>query len=232
MIENQTQLPSDEQHAVETFGPITKKPLRVYLSGPMTGIPDSNFPAFHRWAAKLRADGFEVVSPAEIQEAGTWELCLRADLRELCTCEAIALMPGWEGSRGAHLELHVAHRLGMKVMHLAEPAFDLVEHLQRQIEFSERTFGPGDRTAGVCDHIRKELIEVQDDAAAGQSTLAEWVDVIILAFDGAWRSGATAQQIVDAIVAKQTRNEGRRWPDWRTADPTKAIEHVRDEVSA
>ena len=165
-------------------------------------------------------------SPAEIQEAGIWELCLRLDLRELTTCDAIALMPGWEGSKGAHLELHVAHRLGMEVMHLTE-AFDLVAHLRRQAEFSERTFGPGQRTTGVVDHIRKELAEVQADADAGRPTLPEWVDVIILAFDGAWRSGATPEQIVDAIVAKQTKNEGRRWPDWRTADPTKAIEHDR-----
>ena len=39
---------------------------RVYLSGPMSGIKDSNFPAFLEWAARLRADGFEVVSPHEI----------------------------------------------------------------------------------------------------------------------------------------------------------------------
>ena len=205
---------------------------RVYLSGPMSGIADNNFPAFNEWATKLRTQGFDVVSPAEIQEAGTWELCLRADLRELCTCDAIALMPGWESSRGANLELHVAHRLGMEVMHLPLQ-FDLVAHLHRQIEFSERTFGPGDRTAGVCDHIRKELREVQDDAAAGRATLGEWVDVIILALDGAWRSGATPEQIASAIVAKQAKNEGRRWPDWRTVDQGKAIEHDRTgEVSA
>jgi hypothetical protein len=199
---------------------------RVYLSGPMSGIADNNFPAFHEWAARLRADGFDVVSPAEIQEAGTWELCLRADLRELCTCEAIALMPGWENSKGANLELHVAHRLGMEVIHLPLQ-FDLVKHLQRQMEFSARTYGPGDRTDGVCDHIRKELAEVQADAAVGAATLPELVDVIILGFDGAWRSGATPEQIVSAIVAKQTKNEGRRWPDWRTADRGKAIEHDR-----
>lgn len=199
---------------------------RVYLSGPMTGIPDNNFPAFHRWAATLRADGFYVISPAEIQEAGTWELCLRADLRELTTCDAIALMPGWEGSRGAHLELHVAHRLGMEVMHLPLQ-FDLLQHLRRQAEFSERTFGPGQRTAAVCDHITKELIEVQEAAASGKPVLPEWMDVVILALDGAWRSGATPEQIVAALVAKQTKNEGRRWPDWRTQDPTKAIEHDR-----
>ncbi len=105
--------------------------------------------------------------------------------------------------------------------------FDLVQHLHRQIEFSERTFGPGDRVAGVCDHICKELVEVQSDAAAGVPTLSEWVDVIILAFDGAWRSGATPEQIVAAIAAKQAKNEGRKWPDWRTAEAGKAIEHDR-----
>jgi hypothetical protein len=202
---------------------------RIYLSGPMTGIADNNFPAFHDWAAKLRDQGFDVVSPAEIQVAGTWELCLRADLRELCTCDAIALMPGWENSKGANLELHVAHRLGMEVMHLPLQ-FDLVSHLRRQIDFSARTFGPGDRTQGVIDHIRKELDEVQADFDAGRATLPEWVDVIILALDGAWRGGATPEQIVSAIVAKQSKNEARRWPDWRTADRGKAIEHVRDEL--
>lgn len=205
--------------------------MRIYLSGPMSGIEDNNFPEFHKWAAKLRADGHDVVSPAEIQEAGTWELCLRADLRELCTCEGIALMPGWENSRGANLELHVAHRLGMQVIHLPLQ-FDLVQHLRRQVAFSLKTFGPGARTEGVCDHIRKELIEVQDDAGAGLPVLSEWIDVIILGFDGAWRSGATPEQIVAALVAKQTKNEGRRWPDWRTQDPSKAIEHDRTADAA
>ena len=199
---------------------------RVYLSGPMTGIADNNFPAFHEWAARLRADGFDVVSPAELPEAETWELCLRKDMRELPTCDAIALMPGWERSKGAHLELHVAHRLGMEVMPLPLQ-FDLVAHLRRQAAFSERTFGPGDRTAGVIDHIRKELTEVQADADAGKPTLPEWIDVVILALDACWRTGATPEQIVQALVAKQTRNEGRRWPDWRTVPLGQAIEHDR-----
>lgn len=201
--------------------------MRVYLSGPMTGIPEHNFPAFRAHAAALRAQGYDVVSPAEIEEGDSWEKCLRLDIRELCTCDAIALMPGWEGSKGANLELHVAHRLGMQVMHLP-PVFDLAAHLGRQREFSLKTFGPGQRTAGVCDHIRKELVEVQEAADFGDATLPEWVDVIILAFDGALRTGATPEQIIEAIVAKQARNEARRWPDWRTAAPGKAIEHVRE----
>ena len=50
---------------------------------------------------------------------------------------------------------------------------------------------------------------------------------MILALDGAWRSGATPEQIDAAWQAKQAKNEARQWPDWRTSDPNKAIEHVR-----
>jgi hypothetical protein len=96
-------------------------------------------------------------------------------------------------------------------------------HLARQRAFSERTFGPGARTKGVVDHIRKELREIEADP----TDLGEWVDVVILALDGAWRAGHKPQRIIDAIVAKQTRNEARTWPDWRTADPNRAIEHDR-----
>jgi len=198
--------------------------MRVYLSGPMSGLPEHNFPAFHAHAQLLRAAGHDVVNPADLNPdpGKSWEECLRTDLRELCSCEAIALMPGWERSKGANLELHVAHRLGLEVIHLPLQ-FDLVAHLGRQAAFSERTFGPGRRVAGVCDHIRKELIEVEESGGA----LAEWVDVIILGLDGAWRSGATPDQVAAAIAEKQAKNEARRWPDWRTADPGKAIEHVR-----
>ncbi len=102
---------------------------------------------------------------------------------------------------------------------------DLVAHLYRQRDFSLRTFGPGLRSAGVVDHIRKELIEIE----AAPSDLAEWIDVVILAFDGAWRIGATPEQIVAALRAKQAKNEARSWPDWRKADPSKAIEHDRSQ---
>jgi hypothetical protein len=106
--------------------------------------------------------------------------------------------------------------------------FDLVAHLMRQRAFSEKTFGPGARTAGVLDHIRKELREIE----ANPADIEEWVDVIILAFDGAWRAGWEPHDIVKAIVAKQTKNEARTWPDWRTADPNKAIEHDRSGEAA
>lgn len=96
-------------------------------------------------------------------------------------------------------------------------------HLAHQREWSEATFGPGRRTLGVLDHIRKELAEIED----APDDVEEWVDVIILAFDGALRAGWNPQEIIDAIKAKQDKNERRSWPDWRSAPPDTAIEHVR-----
>lgn len=101
--------------------------------------------------------------------------------------------------------------------------FDLAAHLRRQFEFSQRTFGPGPRVKMVTDHIAKELIEVIDS----NGDLEEWVDLILLSLDGALRTGAPAEQIIHAIVAKQTTNEGRVWPDWRSEPADQAIEHVR-----
>ena len=77
--------------------------------------------------------------------------------------------------------------------------------------------------AGVVDHIRKELREIE----AEPGDLKEWIDVAILALDGAWRSGASPAEILAALVAKQDKNEARTWPGWRGADPDKAIEHDR-----
>lgn len=93
---------------------------RIYLSGPMTGLPDLNFPAFHAAAAALRAKGCDVVNPAEINIDGekTWHACMRADIKALCDCDEIAMLPGWENSNGAHVELNLAHRLGMRVVML------------------------------------------------------------------------------------------------------------------
>lgn len=111
---------------------------------------------------------------------------------------------------------------------------DLQQHLLRQMAFSHATFGPGTRTKGVVDHIRKEL----DEVLAGNGDSYEWVDVVILALDGLTRQLAyctgtrgdperVAEIACDMILGKQQRNEARDWPDWRTQSADKAIEHVR-----
>lgn len=100
---------------------------------------------------------------------------------------------------------------------------NLMEHLYRQRAWSLKTFGPGDCASRVIDHLRKEINEVE----AAPRDLTEWIDIVLLALDGAWRAGYSPTQIAAAIEAKQTRNELRKWPDWHTADADKAIEHVK-----
>lgn len=96
--------------------------------------------------------------------------------------------------------------------------------ITRQRDFSARAFGPGDRTAGVLAHIRKEL----DEVAAAPTDLSEWADVVLLALDGAWRaSGADPGQVAAAILGKLGINEQRAWPDWRTAAADQPIEHIK-----
>lgn len=96
--------------------------MKLYISGPMTGLPELNFPAFHAAAAELRALGFEVVNPAELNPDGAtpWAQCMRNDIKALCDCDVLALMRGWEQSKGAHLELHLAHRLEIGVVFLKD----------------------------------------------------------------------------------------------------------------
>lgn len=88
----------------------------VYIAGPMTGKPELNFPAFERAAASLRASGYEVISPHEVNpdKGMPWAACMRRDIPELCKCDAIALLPGWEESKGARLEMSIAQALGMR----------------------------------------------------------------------------------------------------------------------
>jgi hypothetical protein len=100
---------------------------------------------------------------------------------------------------------------------------DLVEHLHRQRDFSLRTFGPGPRLEGVIAHIRKELAEIE----AKPTDVTEWIDVVLLALDGAWRAGFGPEEIAIALQGKQAKNEARTWPDWRTAAPGAPIEHDR-----
>ncbi|NVZ50238.1 DUF4406 domain-containing protein [Pseudomonas sp. B6002] len=90
---------------------------RIYLSGPMTGLPDLNFAAFHAMTTNLRADGHTVTNPAEINpDGGTWNDCMRRDIVALMECNTVATLPGWEHSKGARLEVLIAERLGMTVV--------------------------------------------------------------------------------------------------------------------
>lgn len=92
--------------------------MKIYIAGPMTGLPDFNYPAFHRAAEVLVDAGHEPINPARTagrEGCKTWQDYMRAALRDVAEAEGIALLPGWQESRGAAIEYRLGHDLGLDV---------------------------------------------------------------------------------------------------------------------
>lgn len=90
---------------------------RIYLAGPMTGLPEFNYPAFHFHADRLRELGCMVENPAENPEpqCGTWLGYMRMAVQQLAKCDAVVLLPGWKDSRGSMVEYHLAKGMGLEI---------------------------------------------------------------------------------------------------------------------
>lgn len=96
---------------------------RVYLAGPMTGLPDLNYPAFYAAAASLRQMGYQVESPAECElppDTTSWQQFMRSGITQLMRCDAIVMLPGWQKSKGANAEHTIAKLIDIPVLHLDE----------------------------------------------------------------------------------------------------------------
>ena len=91
--------------------------MKVYISGPITGTNDY-MERFADAERRLRARGFEVVNPAKenakFPAGTTWETYMGESLKMLCTCDAIYMLLGWQGSRGASLEFSVAFKMSKR----------------------------------------------------------------------------------------------------------------------
>jgi hypothetical protein len=94
--------------------------MRLYIAGPMSGLPEYNYPAFHAAEADLRAAGHYVLNPARNPECDSWEGYMRAAIRQVIQADAVAFLPGSHNSRGARLELTIAAALGMEAKPLHE----------------------------------------------------------------------------------------------------------------
>lgn len=103
--------------------------MRLYIAGPMTAIgpPTYNFPAFNAAAAAWREVGWEVLNPAESFDGRTnlpYRDYVEHDIELLKTCDAIALLPGWdgEGARGSVWEWGISKQmLGLLVYDATKP---------------------------------------------------------------------------------------------------------------
>jgi hypothetical protein len=101
---------------------------------------------------------------------------------------------------------------------------DIEHYIEAQREWSLETFGEGQRTEGICKHIEKELQEIRENP----TDVTEWVDVVILALDGAWRAGFDPLEIEEALQKKQEKNFARQWPALPSED--QPSEHIRGGV--
>ena len=101
---------------------VAARPARVYISGPMSGLPEFNYPAFFAAEEELVAAGYAVENPARNPEPDpkTWEGFMRMAVKQVADCDALVMLPGWESSRGAKVEVDLAKTLGMHVCEIKE----------------------------------------------------------------------------------------------------------------
>lgn len=107
------------------------KAKSVYVAGPMAGFEEYNYPLFHEVSEILRAEGFRVVNPAELDSEVGWPETtptddyyvgpaeragyMNRDLPYVLACDALCLLPDWEDSTGANIELLTALVSGKEV---------------------------------------------------------------------------------------------------------------------
>lgn len=102
-----------------------------YISGPMTGYTEYNYPYFNMIASRLREQGFNILSPSEVDDgeqvkasAGNqhYSYYLKKAMLMMCNADAIIMLEGWTRSKGARAELGFMLDCGM-------PAFKLEDSI-------------------------------------------------------------------------------------------------------
>lgn len=169
---------------------------KIYIAGPMRGIPQYNFPEFDAAAEKLFNQGWDPVNPAELDrklgyypeemlEDSDWNSLpegfplkeiVAKDIEALIECDAIYMLAGWEKSKGAKAEIAVAILLGLEVLFAGgETAFEtqedvLLEALRLTSGDRQASYGPPDqdfrRTAAMWTALFGHAFEPKDVALA------------------------------------------------------------------
>lgn len=96
----------------------------------MTDYPDFNHGLFNKVTHKLRAEGHQVINPAEAFEGDTtktWEQYMRTGLYGLMSCDVVYALPEWHRSVGARLEVAVALSIGMDIFYYDESPISIFD---------------------------------------------------------------------------------------------------------
>lgn len=94
--------------------------MRLYVCGPVTGMPDLNRGAFDDARTRLEAAGYGAVAPhAFVPSDASHEDAMRLCIARLCCSDigGVALLAGWRGSEGARMEVEVARAIGIEAKH-------------------------------------------------------------------------------------------------------------------
>ena len=91
--------------------------MKIYIAGPMTGIPKFNRPAFHYEAMRLSSEGHVVLNPATLPDGLSQPEYMDICLAMLRCADGIFLLSGWQNSAGAKAEHALAQKLDLEISH-------------------------------------------------------------------------------------------------------------------
>jgi NTP pyrophosphatase (non-canonical NTP hydrolase) len=210
---------------------VSIKQKKLYLCGPMSGIAEYNYPVFHQVASDLKHKGYQITSPARNKPDSTmsWADYLRLGLADVLRVEALALLPGWEASQGAQLEVYLAQSLEMPCRTVANYLDDVDEEVPRRAvgpttadvkdwklenfdeeSITETTLGLAEETGELCRAVLKRYQGIRGDKEYWSHEIKKEVaDVVIKAHDVAAKEG------FDLMVAVAERWDDVSRRDWR-----------------
>lgn len=202
---------------------------RLYVAGPMSGMPDFNFPAFFAAADTLRALSYDVENPADNDgptleialanakasvaaqggEGASWASYLKRDMVRIFGCDGVCVLPGWQKSRGANLEVDVATRLGMPIYCLqyvaSRPPTELTAHYA--LVPRVRTIGLSGYARSGKDTVGRILVEQHGYVRA---SFAQALKALSLTIDPiTHRAGTDAirlAQLIDGIGWEEAKD--------------------------
>jgi len=133
--------------------------LLIYISGPITGMPDLNRHAFDAAAEAIRGAGYVPINPFDLidqraaeRDGWQWADYMRVCVAALCRADAVLLLEGWRFSRGALVEREMAESMGMPMMATTAP-----DIIQKVMECAAEMIVSDSRAASVAAAIARGM---------------------------------------------------------------------------
>lgn len=104
--------------------------MKIYVSGQITG--NTEFESqFQSMENTLNALGYFALNPVvldRVQSCSTWEEYMKRDIEYLVKCDGVCVLPNWQLSRGAKLEVYIAQQLKIPVYFFNGDNLELLEN--------------------------------------------------------------------------------------------------------